>query len=1263
MITPKRALVLVFAFFAFCVPQVSFAATPSISELEKLLRDLTEQLEQLLAQRGNNAADISLTSPDGGDSFSTGDRLKVSWRAENVPKKSEVCVTLVSDNVSGPRYAFPSGDGCERAKNGTDSVSGRIDSDIDERTYDVILSLKTFGGFTITGDAVDNIWIGDEADRDEHEDEERGDEEDLDYTLVSRAYDEGDSFPEGHDIDGMFLRVENEGDGDVTIDPENGCEVYYEIRRESSGSLIYSSQDEDDCLTYRSASDGESYTIEKDEYVDLEVSHDEHDYRLSPGEYRLEGFLAGYGSDSFRFKVRGDGSYALGDLEVFVDGDREVDRDDRLRSEADAECAQVASAHPTSAIRCEWDDTVIYERAAGEARGTYVAYRNNVEFVRAENVTKADAIKNCKESINAYPGKNFKCTWNGEVVHQGIVYNVTVTTPNSGSYAIGSSISVSYKSTSGFPTGSLLCATLVQGTMESLIGSCVTSAKAAGTITGAIPSNLKPGNYYARIAISKNGSLVAKDESDAVLTVTKAQTSFLGDLLGNLVAGVGKVLGVSTTALTRDLTIGSQGADVTALQEWLYREGHMTTKSSGYFDNKTQLGVISFQLKYKITPANGYVGPITRAKLNSLMGATPAPSSTSLEFAPDDPWVNEGRFIQGDTTDSTEDEEILALEATAGKGSDITIDSLPVSFTLSGVSKLADMFSKLRLLVDGDEIGSIIPSGTSKTVVFSGLDHSIEAGERTSFFVSADLKPLTGAFANGGGFRLNFGETQTDSVNFSATDEARKKLTDAQVIGGASAGEFLVSASGVLAEFVSASESVATSPTGDAGTFTVTFDVTAIGSDIYIPRAANTAGTPGVLYRVTGSSAASANKSAALDSSGDSSGSDFVIDEGDSERFILTVVVMPTVSGTYGMTADKIFYRTASGGALSSTALEDFETDDVSLSAVGGPPSCTLSVSATTIEAGKKFTLAWTSKNAKTASLNLGVGSVDANGSKEMSLTAQGPTQAILTVTNASGTKATCEAWFVIAPPIGPGVSYVKDTLTAKTATPTIKGLATYVVTSFRLKAQNADGKVVVTSSVVKPATDGKWSVKLPWIANGSYTLSAAGTDGKAIQGTAPLTVNAPVASTANYRAIVDKVVKEEVSGLTEEEALAHCMAIANADRAVDVRCMWGAKKLYERGAAAPYEVYVDGVLKVSKELASKDGALTSCKNIAAKYYTKPVKCIWNGVAFYDEPAIGSSTASTTAMRSSSMLGSLLAGVGTVLTEIPKNLLNIFRFQ
>jgi len=84
----------------------------------------------------------------------------------------------------------------------------------------------------------------------------------------------------------------------------------------------------------------------------------------------------------------------------------------------------------------------------------------------------------------------------------------------------------------------------------------------------------------------------------------------------------------STGSYKVSLTTGSKGNNVTALQNFLksqgvdiYPEGLVT----GYFGNLTKAAVGRFQLKNGVVttardPGYGYVGPKTRAKINSLLG-------------------------------------------------------------------------------------------------------------------------------------------------------------------------------------------------------------------------------------------------------------------------------------------------------------------------------------------------------------------------------------------------------------------------------------------------------------------------------------------------------------------------------------------------------------------------------------------------------------------------------------------------------------------
>src|SRR5581483_7883358 len=65
-----------------------------------------------------------------------------------------------------------------------------------------------------------------------------------------------------------------------------------------------------------------------------------------------------------------------------------------------------------------------------------------------------------------------------------------------------------------------------------------------------------------------------------------------------------------------NLTVGSRGADVVALQQMLVAHGFLVMPAGvafGYFGTLTRAAVAAFQASVNISPAAGYFGPITRA--------------------------------------------------------------------------------------------------------------------------------------------------------------------------------------------------------------------------------------------------------------------------------------------------------------------------------------------------------------------------------------------------------------------------------------------------------------------------------------------------------------------------------------------------------------------------------------------------------------------------------------------------------------------------
>ncbi|HQT82718.1 MAG TPA: peptidoglycan-binding domain-containing protein, partial [Candidatus Paceibacterota bacterium] len=94
-------------------------------------------------------------------------------------------------------------------------------------------------------------------------------------------------------------------------------------------------------------------------------------------------------------------------------------------------------------------------------------------------------------------------------------------------------------------------------------------------------------------------------------------------------AAQGQVLGAAVYNFAKNLGVGSRGADVTALQQYLLDNGFsIPAGATGYYGAQTRAAVIAFQKAHGIEQA-GVVGPQTRAELNKGVVAT-TPETTPV---------------------------------------------------------------------------------------------------------------------------------------------------------------------------------------------------------------------------------------------------------------------------------------------------------------------------------------------------------------------------------------------------------------------------------------------------------------------------------------------------------------------------------------------------------------------------------------------------------------------------------------------------------
>ena len=106
-----------------------------------------------------------------------------------------------------------------------------------------------------------------------------------------------------------------------------------------------------------------------------------------------------------------------------------------------------------------------------------------------------------------------------------------------------------------------------------------------------------------------------------------------GQLAGAPAAAPASGSGDACYNYTRNLTVGSRGDDVSALQGVLASKGDLQVSPTGYFGPLTKAALAKFQAREGISPAAGYFGPITRAKVKAMcvpgapvVGGGPAPA-------------------------------------------------------------------------------------------------------------------------------------------------------------------------------------------------------------------------------------------------------------------------------------------------------------------------------------------------------------------------------------------------------------------------------------------------------------------------------------------------------------------------------------------------------------------------------------------------------------------------------------------------------------
>ena len=229
-------------------------------------------------------------------------------------------------------------------------------------------------------------------------------------------------------------------------------------------------------------------------------------------------------------------------------------------------------------------------------------------------------------------------------------------------------------------------------------------------------------------------SFVAVPASAATIDELMAQIATLTAQIAALKGGA-----VTTgTTFTRNLTVGSTGADVTALQQILIDGGYLDIASpTTYFGSMTKAALVKYQRENAIS-ATGYFGPITRAFVNSsavttTTGGTTTTTTTGTSITTPgvegsitvtvNPSPSSGLTVrEGDTKIG-----VLGLKLEA-KTSDIAIQRVKVDLGSSTIF-YNKLFSRIYLL-DGNTVlaesalnsSTVVKDGSTYYITLSGFN-------------------------------------------------------------------------------------------------------------------------------------------------------------------------------------------------------------------------------------------------------------------------------------------------------------------------------------------------------------------------------------------------------------------------------------------------------------------------------------------------------------------------------------------------------------
>jgi len=317
-------------------------------------------------------------------------------------------------------------------------------------------------------------------------------------------------------------------------------------------------------------------------------------------------------------------------------------------------------------------------------------------------------------------------------------------------------------------------------------------------------------------------------------------------------------------------------------------------------------------------------------------------SNVELVVSPGDEEINDAHVIDIHATADTDNVPVLSFEVEVEGDSDLAVDDIVVEFTVVGVANLDDMVSGIALLMDGDEVGSESPLAADETVTFDDIDLTLEAGETYEFTVQVDFLSIADGIVEADTIAAVVTDTETDL--WDVEDDSGEDLIDADKTGAASGETHALYDNAFNVELVSTDADVVAGELAgesDRGVFTITWDITSFGADIFIGTSSDEDdddAEDGAGYSVN--AVVTGTSTATFTCSGcdtDATSGAFMVDEGTTERFTLTVNQFASSDTFFEVQLETIGWSAGADDTADANiftfGLEDFDAGPIFLTA------------------------------------------------------------------------------------------------------------------------------------------------------------------------------------------------------------------------------------------------------------------------------------------------------------------------------------------